>query len=186
MLLIIIILIISYIASKIFNNNNDLNNSLLVTSSYDNYGRYPTFKGNAIFENGTIYMWDETGEKFNDKVLKLRNYMSKNLVVLNDYPTSGSNWDKEVTADMGGLKLACLVASKKQNFDMDKFFKYYAHYFAYIATDQYIINTINGTHPIGYLRVNFILSQSEEFIDYYNIKEGDMMYTSPDNIVAIW
>ena len=128
----------------------------------------------------------EDREKFNDKVLKLRNYMSENLVVLNDYPTNGSNWDKEVTADMGGLKLACLVASQKQNFDMDKFFKYYAHYFAYIATDEYIINTINGTHPIGYLRVNFILSQSEEFINYYNIKEGDMMYTSPDNIVAIW
>ena len=128
----------------------------------------------------------EDREKFNDKVLKLRDYMTKNLVVLNDYPTDGSNWDKEVTADMGGLKLACLVASQKQNFDMDKFFKYYAHYFAYIATDQYIISTINGPHPIGYIRANFILSQSEEFLNYYNIKEGDMMYTSPDNIVAIW
>ena len=128
----------------------------------------------------------EDRENFNDKVLKLRDYMTKNLVVLNDYPTDGNNWDKEVTADMGGLKLACLVASQKQNFDMDKFFKYYAHYFAYIATDQYIISTISGSHPIGYIRANFILSQSEEFLKYYNIKEGDMMYTSPDNIVAIW
>ena len=87
---------------------------------------------------------------------------------------------------MGGLKLAYLACTHKENFDFDKFFRCYAHYFAYIATDNFISSMITNSHPIGYVRVNCVLSQSQEFIDYYKLKEGDMMYTSPDNIVAIW
>jgi predicted metalloendopeptidase len=39
---------------------------------------------------------------------------------------------------------------------------------------------------MSYLRVNVPLQQYDEFLDFYDIKEGDGMYLSPENRVTIW
>ena len=45
---------------------------------------------------------------------------------------------------------------------------------------------INDTHPMCYLRINATLQQFDEFLDCYDIKEGDGMYLAPEDRVAIW
>ena len=45
---------------------------------------------------------------------------------------------------------------------------------------------INNEHPLFYIRTNFTLSQCNDFITTYNIKEGDGMYLSPKESVVVW
>lgn len=40
-----------------------------------------------------------------------------------------------------------------------------------------------NAHPLHYLRINATLAQ---FDDFYGIKEGDGMYLSPEDRVAVW
>ena len=152
-----------------------------ITHAFDSNGSKLDKNGNEV----EIFSGDDRA-KYDEKVTKLKDYISNEIVVLNGRQCFGDKWNAELTADMGGLKLAYLACTHKENFNFDKFFRCYAHYFAYIATDNFISSMITNSHPIGYVRVNCVLSQSQEFIDYYKLKEGDMMYTSPDNIVAIW
>ena len=41
-------------------------------------------------------------------------------------------------------------------------------------------------HPVHYLRINATLAQFEEFDEFYDIREGDGMYLSPEDRVAVW
>ena len=41
-------------------------------------------------------------------------------------------------------------------------------------------------HPLNYLRINTVLQQFDEFLDFYGIKEGDGMYLAPEDRVNIW
>ena len=45
---------------------------------------------------------------------------------------------------------------------------------------------INDEHPMAYLRVNCTLQQFDEFLDFYDIKEGDAMYLAPEDRVIVW
>ena len=45
---------------------------------------------------------------------------------------------------------------------------------------------LTDTHPIAYLRANVTLQQYDEFIETYDIKEGDGMYIAPENRIAVW
>ena len=41
-------------------------------------------------------------------------------------------------------------------------------------------------HPMNDLRVNGVLQQYDEFLNFYGITEGDNMYLAPEDRVAIW
>ena len=45
---------------------------------------------------------------------------------------------------------------------------------------------IEDVHPMNYLRINANLQQYDEFLDFYDIREGDNMYLAPEDRVAIW
>ena len=45
---------------------------------------------------------------------------------------------------------------------------------------------LQDVHPMNYLRVNGVLQQYDEFLDFYGITEGDNMYLAPEDRVAIW
>ena len=49
-----------------------------------------------------------------------------------------------------------------------------------------VIRLLNNSHPMDYLRVNTVLQQYDEFLDCYDIKEGDGMYLAPADRVNIW
>ena len=41
-------------------------------------------------------------------------------------------------------------------------------------------------HPMSYLRVNIVLQHFDEFLNLYDIHEGDGMYLAPEDRVSIW
>jgi putative endopeptidase len=92
----------------------------------------------------------------------------------------------EACADMGGIKVMLKLAEKKEGFDYDRFFRAYAEMWQQKATLPYIYSLIEDTHPLCYLRINTVLQQYDEFLDYYGIREGDGMYLSEKDRVNIW
>ena len=78
------------------------------------------------------------------------------------------------------------IASQKEGFDYDRFFRSYADLWQGKGTLNSVYSEINDEHPLPYLRVNCILQQYDEFLDLYGIREGDGMYLAPQDRVNIW
>ena len=89
-------------------------------------------------------------------------------------------------ADMAGMKCMLQIASKKENFDYDTFFRSYADLWCVKASLQQQYVKLNDVQPMAYLRVNATLQQYDEFLDFYEIKEGDKMYLAKEDRVNIW
>ena len=105
----------------------------------------------------------------------------------NDTDVNGDIVNTEATADMGGMRLALHLAKKVANFDYEKFFKAYAlSWCSHPLKEQDIPTAIVNEHPLNYLRVNTVLTQFDEFIDFYGIEPGDGMYVPESERVTIW
>lgn len=104
---------------------------------------------------------------------------AKNLV--------GSNFSGEAIADMGGVKVALMIAREIDDFDYDLFFRSYAQLWrtsrSLGAEKSYAEQDV---HPLGYLRTNVTLMQFDEFVNTYDLKEGDGMYCAPEKRIAVW
>jgi len=87
---------------------------------------------------------------------------------------------------MAGLKVVLQIAAGKEGFDYDRFFRAYADLWAEKMTAQMAVYYIKDEHPLHYLRINTVLQQYDEFLDYYGIREGDGMYLAPEARVNIW
>ena len=98
----------------------------------------------------------------------------------------GSIMTGEACADMAGFKAALRLASERENFDYDAFFRAFADLWISKGTLQAVYRSINDVHPLGYLRINCTLQQYDEFLDFYGITEGDGMYLAPADRVNIW
>ena len=100
---------------------------------------------------------------------------------------SGNTVNTEATADMGGMKVALMLASKVENFNYDKFFRAYAYLWLETPIDiSAVDNRAKNEHPFNYLRVNAVVSQFDEFIETYDIKPGDGMYVPEEQRIKVW
>ena len=96
-------------------------------------------------------------------------------------------FDGEATADLGGMKVALLLAKKVENFDYDKFFRSYAYIWLTTPIYSYqVAERAQDTHPFNYLRTNVVLSQFDEFVETYDIKPGDGMYIPEEQRIKVW
>lgn len=106
------------------------------------------------------------------------------------FPGSGSYLGNsvtgEATADMGGMKACLYTASKKENFDYDKFFRHFASLWVVQRSKDKENNYMSDVHPLNYLRVNVTLSQFDKFYETYGVREGDGMYVAPDKRISVW
>ena len=98
----------------------------------------------------------------------------------------GSIMTGEACADMAGMKTMLRIAAGRENFDYDAFFRAYAELWLTKETLQRAYAVINDNHPMPYLRINSTLQQYDEFLDFYEIREGDGMYLAPEDRVNIW
>ena len=93
----------------------------------------------------------------------------------------------EAIADMGGVRVTLLIASKEEDFDYDLYFRSFASVWRKLDPKGVEIERIRtDPHPLAYLRVNVTLQQFDEFYETYGIKEGDDMYLAPEKRIAIW
>jgi putative endopeptidase len=106
------------------------------------------------------------------------------------FPGSGSYLGNgvtgEATADMGGMKACLYAASKKENFDYDKFFRHFASLWVVQRSTKKENAYMSDVHPLNYLRINVTLSQFDKFYETYGVREGDGMYVAPDKRISVW
>ena len=138
-------------------------------------------------KDGNMNLWwtQEDWKAFNEKNARLEAYYSA-MQAWEGENLDGSILTGEACADMGGLKCMLRIAAKKEGFDYDRFFRSYADLWLAEGTLNYTYSHLKDEHPLPYLRVNCVLQQYDEFLDFYGITEGDGMYLAPEDRVNIW
>ena len=178
---------------------NGIVKGLLGTSIEEKYGMLAMVIGHEIThafdstgsqfnENGDQVNWWSLTDKatFNEKIKKLKAFYNQ-IALKKSFYCKGDTVDGEATADLGGMKVALMLAKKVENFDYDKFFRAYAYLW---ITTRIGLNEVESrstdSHPFNYLRVNVVVSQFDEFIDTYDIKPGDGMYVPEEERIKVW
>ena len=144
--------------------------------------------GSQYDEDGNYSNWWSSSDKstFNKKVDKLKSFYNK-IALKKNYYVNGDKVNGEATADLGGMKVALMLASKIENFDYDKFFRAYANLW---LTSRINLGEVESrasdSHPFNYLRVNVVVSQFDEFVDTYDVKPGDGMYVPEEERIKVW
>ena len=145
--------------------------------------------GSQYDADGNVFDWwaPKDKEEFRKRAKKLVDYFD-NVVAFDDgTPYSGQMVQTEAIADIAGLKCMLTLAKKVDGFDYDKFFRANAKLWARVYTVEKCEEAVlTDTHPIHYLRTNVTLPQFDEFIETYDIKEGDGMYFAPEDRIAVW
>ncbi|MBR5179201.1 MAG: M13 family metallopeptidase [Lachnospiraceae bacterium] len=145
-----------------------------IGASYDKNGDYKDW-------------WDhEDYVTFQNKANKLIGYMESLTKNLN-WSINGQRICGEAIADMAGMKVILRLTEKKEGFDYKKFFVSYAELWREVSTyETELYQNQVDTHPLNYIRANAVLQQFDEFLETFDIKEGDTMYLDTKDRVCIW
>ena len=138
---------------------------------------------------GNIKDWwtEEDYAAFEKRAGKLIDYYDKVVAFDDGTEYKGQMVQTEAIADMAGLKCMLKMAEKIDGFDYDKFFRANTRLWARTGTvEKWEAAVMTDTHPLHYLRTNVTLPQFDEFIETYDIKEGDGMYFAPEDRIAVW
>lgn len=144
-------------------------------------------RGAQFDKDGNMADWwtPEDYAAFTERNEKMADYYN------NMHPWEGQDFygdimTAEAGADMAGMKAILMLAKDKKDFDYDKMFRSVCEMQLQKGTLQDAYESINDEHPMGYLRVNCTLQQFDEFLDFYEINEGDGMYLAPEDRVIVW
>lgn len=145
-------------------------------------------QGSQFDKDGNMTSWWTEADKdaFEERVEKVRACYDQ-IAIYGDSYLVGSKLDGEATADITGVKCLLRLAEEDENFDYDVFFRAYADIWCekltpYAAEYYYIYDS----HPPSYLRCNVTLQQFDEFLETYDIQEGDGMYLAPEDRITVW
>ena len=145
--------------------------------------------GAQFDENGSLSDWwtDADKKAFGERVSRVESYFD-NIVAYDDgTPNIGKLVQAEATADMGGIRCMLMMAKKIDGFDYDRFFRAYARLWQRLDSLQMSERSaLSDPHPRCYQRTNVTLQQFDEFLETYDIKEGDGMYLAPQDRIAVW
>lgn len=137
---------------------------------------------------GTLTSWwtESDAEAFADRVSAVSDYVSS-ITLTPDRTMDPSIVINEVIADMGGMALALDLAADIEGFDYAEMFREYADLWSATYTQSYDDMYLSSDeHPPNCARVNMTVQQFQEFMDAFGVSEGDGMYLSPEDRVAIW
>ncbi|MBY5034203.1 endopeptidase [Streptococcus gallolyticus] len=93
----------------------------------------------------------------------------------------------ENVADLGGLAAALEAAKKDADFSAEEYFTNFARIWRMKAREEYLQLLISvDVHAPGKLRTNVQLPNFDDFIETFEVKEGDGMWRSAEDRVIIW
>ncbi len=151
-----------------------------ISHSFDSSGAYYGAQGNVA-----DWWTPEDKAEFRKRVERLEAYY-QNIHPWEGFDLPAAILTGEACADMAGMKCLLRVASETENFDYDALFRAYADLCIVEFKSFLAPYLLYDPHPVGYLRINCVLQQYDEFMDFYGIQEGDGMYLAPEDRVAIW
>ncbi|MCR5138476.1 MAG: M13 family metallopeptidase [Oscillospiraceae bacterium] len=130
---------------------------------------------------------DKDRSAFGDRTIKVSSYYSGLTPFQGSGLYSGSQVQVEATADMGGMRAVLELASRRENFDYDRFFRQFARVWSsQISYDKEKFLFEYDEHPLDYLRINVTLAQFDEFTSTYDVQEGDGMFIPEGKRVKVW
>ena len=140
----------------------------------------------------TIWWTDEDGKAFQERVDKLLKYYSElaPMPQVSDaaYGEEGAQLIQgEAISDLGSLKCLLSIAKEQEDFDYDTFFKQIAiiqKQARYEEAEKEYVDT--NDHPVEAYRANVPLQNYDDFLNFYDIKEGDGMYLAPEDRITVW
>ena len=138
--------------------------------------------------SGVLNNWwtEDDYSAFQTRAQKLIDYYNA-MTAFGGYQVQGSNIQTEAIADMTGLK--CMLGLLKQKSDADyrSFFETYGKIWARLNTrETEYMCLMQDSHPLHYLRTNATVQQYDEFLEAFDITEGDGMYLDPADRVLVW
>jgi len=143
-------------------------------------------------KDGNLKNWwtDEDREAFTVRADNVANRYAEYALVGNE----SSNPELiigEAVADLGGVATALDVLAKLkedgEEIDYEDFFRANSTFWFRIVTRENALQRIKtDPHPANCLRVNVNLAQFEEFYETFDVKEGDKMYTAPQERLSVW
>ena len=144
--------------------------------------------GSQYGMDGTLTSWwtESDAEAFSERVSAVSDYVSS-ITLTPDRTMDPSIVINEVIADMGGMALALDLAADIEGFDYAEMFREYTDLWSATYTQSYDDMYLSSDeHPPNCARVNMTVQQFQEFMDAFDVSEGDGMYLSPEDMVAIW
>ena len=143
--------------------------------------------GSQFDKDGNMNLWwtEEDGAAFGEKAAKLAAFYDK-IQPWKGMGYHGNIVSGEACADLAGMKVVLRIVGQKEGFDYDAFFRAYAENYMSVMTPEFALQMMGDFHPMSYLRVNIVLQHFDEFLNLYDIHEGDGMYLAPEDRVSIW
>lgn len=162
-----------------------------MTHGFDDQGR-------QFDKNGNLKDWwtAEDAEKFGQRAQLLVDHFD-NIIVIDSLHANGRFTLGENIADNGGLNIsyAALQRALKQHPEGEidgftpaqRFYLSYANVWAGNVRDEEIRRlTMIDPHSLGRWRVNGTLPHVAEFLEAFDIHEGDAMWLAPEKRAVIW
>lgn len=142
--------------------------------------------GSQYDEKGNLRDWWTAGDKkrFQELAQKVIDYYD--AMEVNGIKVNGKLCATENIADLGAV--ACITEiAKQEGYDLKELYQAYAVLWAGKYRDEYLSYLMaNDTHAPGMIRVNAVLSATDDFYTAFDVKEGDGMYREPENRPKIW
>lgn len=142
--------------------------------------------GSQYDSNGNVRNWwaQDDAKKFEELGQSVVEYYSAQSV-------RGMQVDGQLTlgeniADLGAMACVSAVA-KQRGLDLRKVYAAYANLWAEEVRDEYLADLVTtDSHSPGKVRVNAVLSATDDFYDAFGITEHDAMYVAPEDRPHIW
>lgn len=151
-----------------------------ITHAFDNNGA-------RFDENGNLDNWwtKEDYEAFSLLCEKVASFYD-GTEAISAIPTNGWLTLSENVADLGGAACVSELA-KRDGADLKKLYTSMANVWASTKTREYAsLAASTDTHSDDKIRINCVLSNTEDFYDAFGIEEGDGMYVPLSERVSVW
>ena len=131
--------------------------------------------------------WTEADyNAFLTRAQKLIDYYDA-MTAFGGYHVQGGNIQTEAIADLAGVKCMLGLLDQREDVDYRAFFEAYAKLWARLNTrEMEYFCLMQDTHPLHYLRVNVSVQQFDQFLEAFDITEGDGMYLAPADRILVW
>lgn len=151
-----------------------------MTHAFDNNGSQFDADGNA----GASWWTESDIEKYNELTQKVIDYY--NTYEINGYQINGTLTLSENIADLGAVSCITEYALDK-GYDLAAVYTSYATMFATKKTEESEINAIlTNVHAPAKVRVNAVLSATDNFYEVFGVQQTNGMYKAPEDRPAIW
>ena len=148
--------------------------------------------GSQYDKDGNMNNWwtDEDRAAFTERTQAVAGLYGSYETV-EGYRVNGDLTIGEAVADLGGACAAMQVLNEAEaageEIDYRDYFETNAKIWCMIITEETAVNLLKtNPHAPNCLRCNLTNMQLDKFYEIYDVKDGDFMYTAPENRLKVW